>query len=112
MSFPLHAVSIWDTTVYKNGSMDVFSCPPLIPPRMFPDGLDIIVPASKQEVTFPTFTTGLLPTHEVAGLVNSTHTGHTNHLACHWASRRSWYQRMQPLGAGALPDPTSWLLSQ
>lgn len=60
--------------------MDAFSSLPLTPPEMFPKCLDITFHTSKQEATFPTFKTGLLPTHAIAGLVNSPHTGHTYNL--------------------------------
>lgn len=74
-------LSIWDkVSTYMNGSMDAFSSLPLTPPEMFPKCLDITFHTSKQEATFPTFKTGLLPTHGIAGLVNSPHTGHTNNL--------------------------------
>lgn len=58
-----HTMSIWDhVSIYKNGSVSVFSSLPLTLPKIFPNCLDISFQTSKQEA----FKTGLLPTtHKV-----------------------------------------------
>lgn len=55
----------------KQGSADVFSSLPSTPSQNVLNCLNITFHTSKQEATFPTFKTGFLPSHEVAGLVNS-----------------------------------------
>lgn len=82
--FFLHIMSVWEAVfILRMGlGMSSLLCPqqaPCPPRKRISNCLNTTFHTPKQESTFHTFKIGLVPTREVAGLVNSIHASHTNH---------------------------------
>lgn len=102
MPFLLHIMSVWEAVFILRTGLGTSSllCPQQAPspPRKRISNCLNTFHTPKQESTFHTFKIGLVPTREVAGLVNSIHTSHTTHRPYTGLHRSSWYQRGSSLG--------------